>query len=587
MISRFYQLLIAAACSVFLLAACNKSEGPDTSSNNSTEAASVNIERVPADTAFLFTNLKAIPEDVLDSYLKKFSGSYDSLIDSLEAIAENDEGSANFMHAIAQFYSSFRDLESMQELSQRTGLSFDGQTLLYANDLFPVWINPITDANTFDTFITDMLGDVSDAVTEIDVDGVSVNQLLIGDDQFGIFWNVNDSQATATLLPVELESAYLSQTFGDARPAQVFNMAELDKINNDYDFLDYGSGFFDFIQLFNQLTDTSKPLVDLMQQADDADLTAFISNPTCLNETQQLLGKSPRMTFGYTELDENIMTSRVALELDNELQNGLSGIVGTAPISVSTDSVYSMALSLDIAGLLSFLETQSTSTLNAPFTCESLSFLNDSANSISALIDQPMPPFVGNIQGLQVDLADFDMAAGATMPEVAGNIVLFSKSPSMLVGLGQLTLPFLAELDLEPGSEPQQLVSDFVPAELGDVYLATSDEAIGLALGEQQVSKLPEMLNPQSNSEQYLMTFGLDYAAYGQLTQSLTGDLDALSEVDEDGNPISDEERLRIENARKMLESTQKLYEQLGYTYGTVKVTDKALVTDQTVELNR
>ncbi len=569
------------------LVACgdNPPEQAGTTSSGQASVSAANLlERVPADTPYLFLNTEGMSDELYNQQMQQYSGMLDAMAEMFNEIEieEDNPEAESAIASMGKFYALLADIDDSKALREKTGLSPNGQSMFYGAGIFPVLnmqiVDPAKASATFNGLISDQDG--NNNIQSMDIDGVSINKLTFAENHLALYWQVNEQHAVFSVLPIEMESNYLSGIFGDARPDNAASMDQITSINQRYGFSNYGSGYLDLIRVFEQLTNAESPegasLAAMLQEHDNN----FLAEPACVTEVRGLLNKAPRMYFGVTELSADIVAMRSIISLDSDFRTGLASVVGNAPINNDPKTPLNFGLNLNLAGMRDFIAEQSSNVSQSPFTCSHLEDLNAAAEQMNAAVNQPMLPLLGNINGLRFSMANLnldnlDQAAPEEIAQnINGHVVLYSEQPNMLIGLGQMTLPFLAGMDLEPGGEPQLIESEFIPAEIGPAYLAVSDSAIGLSIGDQQQTGLTALLNADSDSEAVLFNFGMDYKLYSQFISYAES---LAPSTEEDGED---------EQFRKLMQQMYSGYENLGYSYTSVKVNEQGVVMDQIMYMN-
>ncbi len=569
------------------LVACGdqSSDQPDAPSSSESASAANMLERVPADTPYLFVNTQGMSDELYDHYMQQYAGTFDmmsNLLDDVE-LEEDGDDSEEALAFMSKFYTLLSDIDSSDSLRNKIGISPNGLSTFYGAGIFPVMSIQVVDANKVSDTINNLISDDSgnNSSQNMDVDGISVNKLVFAEDHLAFYWSVGSQAATFSVLPIQLESSYLNQIFGDARPDNAYNMSQITDMNGEYGFSNYGSGFVDFTRIFDQLTSADTPEGASFAAMLQEEGNNFLDDPVCVSETRSLLDNAPRMYFGITEMSTTEMGMRSILNLASDLRSGLAGVVGNAPIGNDPGTPMNFGVNLNLAGLRDFIANESNSVLESPFSCSHLDGLNEAAQQMNAGVNQPMLPMIGNINGFRLSLANLDLDnMDPTAPEqiaqsLSGHMVLYTAQPNMLIGLGQMTLPFLAGMDLEPGGDPQLLDTTFIPGDIGPAYLAVSDAAIGLSVGDQQEAGLTSLLSAASDSEPVLFNFGMDYKLYSQFLNMLEGVADSTDEVSEND-----------EQFREMMQQLSATYENLGYTFTKVLVNDQGVVMDQSMYMD-
>ena len=136
-------------------------------------------------------------------------------------------------------------------------------------------------------------------------------------------------------------------------------------------------------------------------------------------------------------------------------------------------------------------------------------------------LNEPMPPFVNNFRGVRVSLNEIMMNQESIPENARGHLAVHVDKPEMFVGMAQMFLPDLSNLAITPGDPPVRLPESLVPVPGIVAFAAMSSDAIGLAVGEQEETSLPEFLSRDAGPEGMFLSAGYDMAAYLDYTQNL------------------------------------------------------------------
>ncbi|HSG95356.1 MAG TPA: hypothetical protein VLA28_07530 [Afifellaceae bacterium] len=177
--------------------------------------------------------------------------------------------------------------------------------------------------------------------------------------------------------------------------------------------------------------------------------------------------------------------------------------------------MFAAALGLRIGRLKDFLVEKATAMSDAPYQCDRFDGLNKAASDALAQLSQPMPPFIGNLNGfrLSLDEIDFDNPS----PETArGMVSLEVEKPQMLVGMAQMFVPGVDQLGLEPGADPVELPEELLSmaVEGMHVYAAMSKDSIGIALGADQQAGLADFMAAAGDNDGTFFSVSYDMAAH-------------------------------------------------------------------------
>jgi len=165
--------------------------------------------------------------------------------------------------------------------------------------------------------------------------------------------------------------------------------------------------------------------------------------------------------------------------------------------------------------------------------------------------------------------------ANRTPPtSVDGKFLLAMDNAPALISLGAMLSPELAGLDLQPDGEPLKLDMPQAQALGGDVYVAMTDDALALSVGDGAETELAQMLNADAKDNGTFLSFSMDAARY----YTFIGEAIALSEPD-DEEAMSPEFQAAMQD---MMLAVADIYDRMLVD---VRFTEKGIVIDSSVTL--
>ena len=105
-----------------------------------------------------------------------------------------------------------------------------------------------------------------------------------------------------------------------------------------------------------------------------------------------------------------------------------------------------------------------------------------------------------------------------------GHLAVHVEKPEMFVGMAQMFLPDLSELEITAGDPPVQVPDSLLPAPEMVAFAAMSRDAIGLSVGDGEEQGLPEFLSRDAGPEGMFLSASYDTAAYLDLTSRYTAE---------------------------------------------------------------
>ena len=263
---------------------------------------------------------------------------------------------------------------------------------------------------------------------------------------------------------------------------------------------------------------------------EDESFKAVVENPACVAEYQAVTEALPRMVFGYTRLTENNADFLARQETSAELAAGLAPIA-QAPVSIDRElsGLFNLGLAFDLVAGREFARGLVDGWVANPPQCPSFEDIAAQAPQLQETLNRPIPPVVTNLNGMFLEAESFSFANG--MPTGGGTLSFFMRNPQLLVGMAQMFSPAVAELQLEPGGEPQRVPEGAIPQLQQfnlEAWLAMGENAIGIAIGEENIDALTQAIEATS-ADDLLVAGRFDFRMLLELVdvaESALGDIE-------------------------------------------------------------
>lgn len=545
-------LLILAISSPLLMTACNQNDeaaSPKTSLVTATTTKSELFEFVPADTPYLYANLESIPRDVSDAYLKNALPLYITLRDNLADVAkdmqhmdaetstsdtgadidtgtdgdidtsvavETDSTSPvdNGFDHLAFANSILTDLIDNPGADgiEKIGFSINAKSVIYGLGLFPVARIEIGDETRLRATLEKAFTKAGSIPEEKTLNGR--NYWQVDNDQFQFIASIDANEFVLSVIPSSFAADALPNILGQAKPPTSLDVKQsLTTLNKNNDYTNYGSGWLETGKLLDLFLNNDSSAAITMRQIIDFDAQSVTQ--VCRDEYHAIAANYPRMHGGYESLSPTETKSSFTMELKQSLATDLQGLVIADALSTTGEGgLLNVGFAMNFAKAREWLLGTAKNRVENPYKCEQLAELNQTYTQAYEGLNRPLPPFVGNITGFKAFIDELDLeqiAASNPMPQkVKAMFALLTSNPEMLVGMGQMFMPELAELDLSPGADPVELTLDGIPKPDEPVWAASSKTAIGVAAGEGMHTELLSFLTNGGSKNGEFISVGLD-----------------------------------------------------------------------------
>ncbi|MDX1557150.1 MAG: hypothetical protein R3212_14060, partial [Xanthomonadales bacterium] len=398
-----------------------------------------------------------------------------------------------------------------------------------------------------------------------------------------IIENGQDAHMAISLFPASAEAQLLPAFLGQAMPEENNAAEQLAAVSNDYGYAAYGAGFMDFARMFDQYTEPTS-LVHQLLVENGIDPNTHI-DATCQAEIREMIARAPRAVAGLTELTPNTIGLQYRLELADDLAGEMAELVSSVPAAPAESSrLVEFAFGIRVGAARDFLIRKATALSQKQFQCEMLQGISDGAAEALVKLNYPMPPLVNNFLGLR--------ASVSSMPEdesdieaFRGTVALHVDKPEMFVGMAQMMLPQLAEFQLEKNAEPQRLPETLIPTPGIVAYTAMSDDAIGVSVGQGEEADLLEYLDSDADADGSFLSVNYDMAAYMEKIDELTRDFEASGLMDNtDMNGQSEMDDAAQAQMREIAEAMRESFQAMaGRSHFSMRFDEHGVAMDSTM----
>jgi hypothetical protein len=510
-----------------LLTGCDR--GPGENGSGST-AVNPLLAHVPAGTPYVVANLEPVPVDIMDAYLQRFepvlAEMQNSLKDAQRHLEENtgpeghgsDDG-ARLLGALLAELDGNLNREGLQAL----GLDLGSHKVLYGMGAFPALRLGLSDPAALKATVNRVLSSAEITAPQKEWQGVSYWRL--GDEpgaepSAGLYVAILEDQLVLGVIPDEAEADLLPGLLGTEMPAASDAQARLAELNSQHGYTPHGTGIVDFRKLADRFLQPETPAARLLAASGEFDAARL--SEVCVEEIHGIIDHAPRMTMGTTELTDTAVAAQYRVETPDSLAKQLMALVSRLPAAPrDSDRLAEFSFGMKFGTARDFVLEKANAIVAAPYACEHLQDLNQSALQTVEKLNEPMPPFLNNFRGLRISLSEIMMDENTIPADARGHLAVHVEKPEMFVGMAQMFLPDLSTMTLSPGSEPQRLPDSLLPMPGLVAFAAMSTAAIGLSVGEGEEAGLRAYLDEEPGPEGVFLSADYDTAAYLEHSQKL------------------------------------------------------------------
>ncbi|MEL6868425.1 MAG: hypothetical protein AAFO81_01365 [Pseudomonadota bacterium] len=546
------------------------------------------LEYAPADTPYMFAATEAMPDAVTDKMqpmldeLKPIMTEMFSNISQM--VAQSDEGAAMApkFDNIGKAMSTLMEKDS----AERFGFGDTVVGILYGNGLLPVYRGVLKEPGKFGPAVDALFAEMDVEITSKSAAGIDYRNVAMGESVNMIVAQI-DGVAVVTLAPAPFDEDDIALLLGKTKPAKALQASTVKAMTDKYNYLPQGFGWIDIQQIaatfLDEPTGINAALLDMIGE-DRPQLDAV-----CVTEMKALSGIAPRMTIGYTDISTDSMTLNPVFELRSDIAAAMIPVAGKVPgLTTDSDAMMKFGLGLNLGGMREYIESYVGKVVDNPYECAELDELNASARQMVASLNQPVPPMVDNFQGFFLELNSMD-GIDLGQPQIPDNldvnILLAMDNINGLIQFGQMMVPQLASIDIEPNGKAVELPPALTGPVPQAVFAAMTDNALGLSIGPEAQSRAGAIAASDDVSSNTLIAVSMDMGAYADLMESLEGQM--ASEMS-DFDPDEGDAAQTVEAAKKQMELSARLQRAYADTFerevANINITENGLEMPSTLE---
>lgn len=495
---------------------------------------------VPADTPYVVANLDIMDDGTRAALLAQADAQLPSNLAQLDAAADRlaakDPEGARLLRALRAEFNG----KTVETFAQGVGLDLKGYSALYGLGLAPVLRFQLSDPKAFEGFIGRLEAAYGKKLDLANADKQSYRKYVFAASGTEMILAMVDKQAVAALLPADASPALLRQALGLDRPQKNLQddgrLATLAKAKGYQKWL---VGDLDLTRALPLAVSGKDPLFGAIQKAHAEAESAktgepvanqLQSSPSCATDAARIAARVPTLSFGYTQLDAKHQDVRFDVALAADISKAFASLKVELPgLGRSGAAPFDLSIALPVAQLRTFWMAQADAVAATPFTCPSLTDLNDSFAKLGpAMQKAAIPPF-GDMLGLRIALDSLVPGQNSGLPTFSGRLVLGTNNPAGLLAMGQMMVPALTQLKPANDGTPVPLPKDMTSMLGQPGWLAMSDKALALGVGAGEDAKLADTLKDPAGDAGQITRMHLTGAMYLGWLQLMEQKVDSLA----------------------------------------------------------
>ena len=495
---------------------------------------------VPADTPYVVANLDIMDDATRGALLAQADAQLPSQLAQLDATAERlarkDPEGARLLRALRTEFNG----KTIEAFAQGAGLNLKGYSAFYGLGLAPVLRFELSDPGAFEGFVGRLETAYGKKLDVANVDKQSYRKYAFPASGTEVVLATVNKQAVAALLPADASPAMLRQALGLDRPQKSLQddgrLATLAKAKGYQKWL---VGELDLTRALPLAVSGKDPLVSAIQKAHAEAIAAktgepvatqLQTSPSCSTDATRIAARMPAVSFGYTKLDAKHQDARFDVALADDISKAFAGLKVALPgLGSAGTAPFDLSVALPVSNMRTFWLAQADAVAAKPFSCPSLTDLNDSFAKLGpAMQKAAIPPF-GDMLGVRIVLDSLAPGKDAGLPTFSGRLVLGTNNPEGLLAMGQMMVPALAQLKPARDGKPLPLPKDLVSMLGQPAWVAMGEKALALGVGAGADTRLGDTLKDAVGDAGQMGRMHISGAMYLSWLQLMEQKIDSLA----------------------------------------------------------
>ena len=387
---------------------------------------------VPKDTAYLFGNKRAVPDEFRERQAK-------SLEVILNAIEKNNPNNPKnkLLKRIVESYktNNFEDF----------GLAKNRSSIIYGLNVYPVIRGEITSPDKFINSFSKLAKEANTTIEWKDCSGYKcIDEKL--DSKLAATLVVKKKTVAMSLYPLDKKDIYIKHLTGKADGKNSYSIKEFDKLLSDNNFKGYSDGF---IKL--------KPVVNFfLAKANESASNKEELEKCILPMANDFTDAVDSITIGYKALNKDNLESEMIIHTNKNVATALKSIVSKNEINkVIKAPVMAFGLRYDAKNLSNAIMSLTNYTISEAkkYKCSSIKQkeLLNNASSASMMLSM----FGSQVSEAYVGIDKIEIDANGKDPKLLSALIEFvSPNPKAILGMLKAKSPELANINLpQDGTE--------------------------------------------------------------------------------------------------------------------------------------
>ena len=474
--------------------------------SDSSDSSSFNelISHVPADTSFLFTNKKAIPEAVMDFHLKRSQKLF-KLVSEQSDKSKKDDTKNSPEAFFSAFFEDLSDKFANKKLEE-TGLSLSSNYIIYGVDMTPVMRLSITDkeklmatlkrAEEKSGYKLDLskCGDFDCMLDNTNKDRSMALVLL-------------KNQLVASVFAVDKKEQMINHLTGKIPAKDAYKAESWETFLKDNFYTGHGEGFIDLQKLYKK----GSPLIVSELQKDKRLSDDELKN--CMGVAADHINNMPKVIFGTKGLNAQKMDYEFVLTTSAGVSEVLQGIANKANIAQRVDNaIVDFGLNINFIKLREALTQYSEFLIKSAEThkCKNIKAA-DIRKGMGGMM-MAMNMGLTQFKSLYVAVNDVELDSRMQPKKIDAYVSIGADDPAGLLGMVSMLSPALMGFKVPADGTVVKLPEGAIPTKglpVPPISISRTENTLNLMVGNDKpalkkyLSGVPAIMIMGINSKRY------------------------------------------------------------------------------------
>lgn len=474
------------------------------------------ISHVPADSAYLFTNRKPIPDEVMDFHIKRAQDTFAMVAKVQAKNKPKKEGNDKTDKAGAFLKAIMEDLSSKLSNGkiEESGLSLKATSLIYGYQETPIMRISIADKEKILATIK-RAEEKSGYKLELSKCGEfdCLKNTKNKKDDMDMALVLLKNQLAMSIFPIAKQEAIINHLTGKADPKKPFSEEKWDAFLKENSYTGYGDGFVNLKKLYQ----LGRPLLVAGIQQDSKTKMTDTEVENCMAVADEHLENMSEIIFGTKKLQAKNMDYELVFKTSTAVSNVLQGIANETNIAKrSANPIFDLGLNINFLKLRDAITTYSNFLIGSgkKHKCVMISE-KDIRKSMGGLM-MVMNMGLTQFKSIYLSLDDLELDKKMQPSKLDAHLSIGTDDPAGLIGMVGMLSPALRGFEVPTDGTPVKLPAGAIPSRglpLPPLSISRGEKVLNIMVGTDKPvlidykSEKPEIMSLAIDGKRYYEIF--------------------------------------------------------------------------------